>query len=57
MIGYRFLSPAEDEMIEAAVFYEAAPRMGWEMTSLMMSSKRLIDCVNIPWLARQSLLV
>jgi len=24
MIGYRFLAPAEDEMIEAAVFYEAA---------------------------------
>ena len=24
MIGYRFLSPAEEEMIEAAVFYEAA---------------------------------
>ena len=24
MIGYRFLSPAEDEMSEAAVFYEAA---------------------------------
>lgn len=29
MIGYRFLSPAEDEMIEAAVFYEtAAPGLG-----------------------------
>jgi plasmid stabilization system protein ParE len=24
MIGYRFLSPAEDEMSEAALFYEAA---------------------------------
>ena len=24
MIGYRFLAPAKDEMIEAAVFYEAA---------------------------------
>jgi hypothetical protein len=24
MIGYRFLAPAEDEMSEAAVFYEAA---------------------------------
>ena len=24
MIGYRFLPPAEDEMIEAAVFYETA---------------------------------
>lgn len=24
MIGYRFLSPAEDEMSEAALFYDAA---------------------------------
>jgi hypothetical protein len=24
MIGYRFLPPAEEEMSEAAVFYEAA---------------------------------
>jgi hypothetical protein len=26
MIGYRFLSPAEEEMIEAALFYEAASK-------------------------------
>ena len=31
MIRYRFLSPAEEEMIEAAVFYEAAStRLGSE---------------------------
>ena len=24
MIGYRFLTPAEEEMIEAALYYEAA---------------------------------
>jgi hypothetical protein len=26
MIGYRFLSPAEDEMTEASLFYDAASR-------------------------------
>ncbi len=26
MIGYRFLTPAEEEMIEAALYYEGAAR-------------------------------
>jgi hypothetical protein len=26
MIGYRFLSPAEEEMTEASLFYDAASR-------------------------------
>ena len=26
MIGYRFLTPAEEEMIEAALYYESASR-------------------------------
>jgi hypothetical protein len=37
MIGYRYLTPAEEEMIEASLFYEAAS------TGL---GKRLLDDVQ-----------
>jgi hypothetical protein len=53
MIGYRFLPPAEDEMIEAAVFYETASN-GLGNDFLRMSNKQLIDCVYIPCLAWRS---
>jgi len=46
MIGYRFLSAAEEEMIAAAFFYEAAA-VGLGKTSLRMFSKPLKVCDSI----------
>jgi len=41
MIGYRFLQPAEDEMIEASLFYEAASTgLG---NSLLDDVQRVVD--------------
>lgn len=52
MIGYRFLPPAEDEMSEAALFYDAASVV-WEKTFLLTFNSGLIGYVSIPRLARQ----
>jgi len=56
MIGYRFLPPAEDEMIEAAVFYETASNgLGIDfLEDVQQAIDRL--CVY-PCLARRSRLV
>ena len=44
MIAYRFLLPAEEEMTEAAVFYEAAsPRLG---SDFLDDVRRVIDLVR-----------
>ena len=44
MIGYRFLTPAEDEMVEAALFYEAAsPGLG---DSFLDDVQRVIDSLR-----------
>lgn len=43
MIGYRFLPPAEEEMIEASLFYEARSEgLGFEFLDAV---ERLIDLV------------
>jgi hypothetical protein len=42
MIGYRFLLPAEEEMTEASVFYEAAsPNLG---VDFLDDIQRGVDC-------------
>ena len=44
MIGYRFLPPAEEEMIEAAHFYESRSEgLGFEF---LEGVQRLIDLVR-----------
>jgi hypothetical protein len=37
MIGYRFLTPAEEEMVKAALFYEQLG-MAWVIVCLMTFS-------------------
>ena len=44
MIGYRFLPPAEEEMTEAALFYEShSPGLGLEF---LRDVQRIIDMVR-----------
>jgi len=47
MIPYRFLSPAEEEMSEAALFMKRW-RMVLEMISLMMYREQSTHCLIIP---------
>jgi hypothetical protein len=56
MIGYRFLSPAEEEMTEASLFYDAASS-GLGMVSLTIFRRRSIGRANILRLEKQSLLI
>ena len=44
MIPYRFLSPAEEEMTESALFYESI-RKDSEMISLMTYNGQSIGCL------------
>ena len=46
MNSYRFLSPAEDEMTEAALFYERR-RLDSEMISSMMYNEQSTGCLSI----------
>lgn len=46
MIGYRFLHPADEEMTEASLFYEAAST-GLGKIFLMMCSAWSIACGSI----------
>lgn len=44
MIGYRFLAPAEDEMTEASLFYEAeSPGLG---AKFLDDLQRVIDLLH-----------
>ena len=54
MIGYRFLSPADEEMTAASLFYELL-REDWEMISLMTSNRQSKGCVSILTPAKHSL--
>ena len=44
MIGYRFLTPAEEEMVEAALYYEAAS--GGLGDSFLDDVQRVIDSLR-----------
>ena len=52
MIPYRFLSPAEEEMTEAGLFYELSLE-GLGSDFLVRSNERLTDCLIILTLANQ----
>ena len=54
MIGYRFLSPAEEEMSEASLFYDAA---SGGLGNDFLFSRLLIGCANILRLETRLLLV
>jgi hypothetical protein len=56
MIGYRFLIPAEEEMTEASLFYEAAST-GSEAIILMMYIALSKGFVSIPNWDRPSHLI
>jgi hypothetical protein len=46
MIGYRFLTPAGEEMTEASVFYEAAS-LAWVLAFLMRYNVSSTFCATI----------
>jgi hypothetical protein len=54
MIGYRFLPPAEDEMSEAALFYDAAS-VGLGEDFLVDVQQRIDRLREYPKAAHQSL--